>query len=589
MTAPETIAPDPHVETGPPSRRSMAVAFLLPVVLLLPFLNRAYNIDDPMFVWMAQHVVEAPLDFFGSYVDRGNERVPMYEWNQNPPGYSYYLAPFGVLGGWREAALHFGAALFAGFAALGVYLLAHRLCPWPMLAMALTVLTPGFLVSAGTVMTDVPMVALYVWSLHLWIRGLDLEKDRYLAASMVCASLGVLLKYFAVTTVPLLLVYTVARRRGIDVRACWLSIPPLVAGLFLWTAYRVYGVNLLELAAETALDPEVRLTDSALYRVIVTCVFVGGCLAPMALYAPHVLRARALLAGTGVLALGLIPFFDGYSILQLLLGVTEPYGAQSLAHFGLMLGAGVLFLAIVGIDAVKRPGPEALLLALWVLGTLVFTVRVNHLINARVILPMIPAVAIMLVRQLAARTDAIGEHPPRRLLWPVAVAALFSLWVMAGDYAVAENGRESALRALEAPRLEDSDLYYSGLWGFQYYLQAGGARPFRVQPADTFDGEHKPILRSGDLVAVSSDGRETWRAPPKGVEEVAIYSFQNRFGVATYHPVALAGFYSHLSGLFPYFIGVMPPEEYGLYRWTGPSYVADETDGIAPEREETPR
>ncbi len=587
MSGSETIAQGPDAETCRPSRRGMAAAFVLPVVLLLPFLNRAHNIDDPMFVWMAQHIAEAPLDFFGSYVDRGNERVPMYEWNQNPPGYSYYLAPFGVLGGWREGALHFGAALFAGFAALGVYLLAHRLCPWPMLATALTVFTPGFLVSAGTVMCDVPMVALYVWTLHLWIRGLDLKKDRYLAGAMVCASLGTLLKYFAVTTVPLLLIYTLARRRRLDAHACWLLIPPAVAGLFLLAAQRVYGVNLLELAAETALDPEVRRTDSTLFRVLVTSVFVGGCLAPMALYARYVLPARALFAGAGVVALGLTPFFDGYSILQLLLGESEPYGAQSLAHLGLMLGAGVLLLGLVGMDIAKRWGPEALLLALWVLGTLVFTVRVNHLINARVILPMVPAVAIVLVRQLAARAEDVHEHPPRRLLWPLPVAALFSLWVMAGDYAVAENGKESAQRAVEAARGEDGDLYYSGLWGFQYYLQAGGARPLRVQPADTLDGQHKPILQSGDLVVVSSDGRETWRVPPKGIEEVEIYSFQNRFGVATYHPVVEAGFYSHLSGLFPYFIGVMPPEEYGLYRWTGPSYVAAEED--AADDAEMPR
>lgn len=572
-----------------PSRRAMLVAFLLPVVLLLPFLQRAYNIDDPTYVWMAQHIAKAPLDFFGSYVEYGNGRVPMYEWNQNPPGNSYYLALFGVLGGWREAALHSGAALFAGFAALGLYLLAHRLCPWPMLATALTVLTPGFLVSAGTVMTDVPMLALYIWSLHLWIRGLDMEKDRYLAASMLCAGLGILLKYFAVTSVPLLLVYTLARRRRIDAHACWLLMPPVVAGLFLWTAHRLYGVNLFELAVEAALDPRVRETGGSQFRVMVAGVFAGGCLAPMALYAPHVLRARTLFAGTGVLALGLVPFFDGYSVLQLLLGVTEPYSWQSLAHLGLMLGAGVLFLSIVCIDVAKRWGPEALLLALWVIGTLVFTVLVNQLINARVILPMIPAVAIMLVRQLAARAGGINEHPPRRLLWPVPVAALFSLWVMAGDYSVAENARQSALRALEAARSEDRDLYYLGLWGFQYYLQAGGAQPFRVQLADTLAGQNKLILQSGDLVAVSSEGRETWRVPPKGLEEVEIYSFQNRFGVATYHPVAQAGFYSHLSGLFPYFIGVLPPEEYGLYRWTGPSYVPDEREPSGTAGEAGPK
>ena len=39
-------------------RRGMALAFFLPIVLLLPFINRAYNIDEPMFVWVAQQVVQ---------------------------------------------------------------------------------------------------------------------------------------------------------------------------------------------------------------------------------------------------------------------------------------------------------------------------------------------------------------------------------------------------------------------------------------------------------------------------------------------------------------------------------------------------
>ena len=88
---------------------------------------------------------------------------------------------------------------------------------------------------------------------------------------------------------------------------------------------------------------------------------------------------------------------------------------------------------------------------------------------------------------------------------------------------------------------------------------------------------------------MSADGRDTWRSPPKGIEEVEIYSYRNPFGLATYHPVAEAGFYSHLSGMFPYFIGAMPPEEYGLYRWIGPRYVADEADALATGHEETPQ
>jgi hypothetical protein len=32
---------------------------------LVPFVGRAFNVDEPLFVWTAQHVAHHPLDFFG--------------------------------------------------------------------------------------------------------------------------------------------------------------------------------------------------------------------------------------------------------------------------------------------------------------------------------------------------------------------------------------------------------------------------------------------------------------------------------------------------------------------------------------------
>jgi hypothetical protein len=55
---------------------------------------------------------------------------------------------------------------------------------------------------------------------------------------------------------------------------------------------------------------------------------------------------------------------------------------------------------------------------------------------------------------------------------------------------------------------------------------------------------------------------------------VEYFAYPNPFRVATYHPADEAGFYSHLAGILPYKFGLESPEEYGMYVWNGPSYVA---------------
>ncbi len=40
----------------------MLLVISLPALCLLPFVSKAYNIDDPLFVWGARQIVAHPLD-----------------------------------------------------------------------------------------------------------------------------------------------------------------------------------------------------------------------------------------------------------------------------------------------------------------------------------------------------------------------------------------------------------------------------------------------------------------------------------------------------------------------------------------------
>lgn len=560
------------------SRARMAAAFFLPIVLLLPFINRAYNIDEPMFIWVAQQIVEEPLDFFGGHVNRSSGPERMYEYNQNPPGFSYYLALFGAIGGWGEPVLHVASLLAAGLCSLGTFLLAARLCPRPFFATALMVLTPGFFVSATSVMTDVGMTACYVWAAYAWLRWMETGKRSPLAAAVALIAIGALLKYYAITLVPLLAAYTLLKRRKPGLWIAALAVPVVVLVLFFMLSWNLYGVNLLQVAAEVAQDGSVRSGDTGLYREIVTMLFIGGCFAPMALCAPLMLRPIGLAAWLATVAAGMLIRNDDYSVVQLMLGLSDRFDASTRIQVGLMLAAGGILILLPMRNLAKRPCAEGVLLALWIYGAVIFTVLVNHLINARTLLPLAPALAIVIARALPEVTSST-QRVAR--LAPLAAGAVLSLWVAWGDYAVAESGRQAA-RAFSARAAQDRvQLHYSGLWGFQYYIELAGATAFTA--SGTSLGEELKIhMQNGDLLAVSSDGREKWRRPPESFAEVEFSSTPNPARVATYHPADQAGFYSHLSGILPYKFGPRSREEYGLYRWMGRSHIADTAEAPAP-------
>ena len=152
--------------------RDAFLAIVAVIAALVPFLNKAFHIDDPLFLWMAQQVSQHPADPYGFSVNWYVSAKPMFSIMQNPPLNAYYIALAAKFLGWSELAMH-GAFLVPAVAAvLGTFFLAQRLSGSPLLGALLMLFTPVFLVSATTVMCDVWLLALWVWSVDCWLRGL---------------------------------------------------------------------------------------------------------------------------------------------------------------------------------------------------------------------------------------------------------------------------------------------------------------------------------------------------------------------------------------------------------------------------------
>src|ERR1051326_2115695 len=166
------------VRKAPFHERSPLLLLAIATALaLLPFVNKAFTMDDPLFGWSAQWIADHPLDPYGFALNWYGRTQPMREVMQNPPLTSYALAAAATVTGWNEPTLHVVFGLFAFAAVAGTWSLARRMTERPLLAALLTLAMPFFLVSATNVMSDVPMLACFVWALALWRRGLDENRD----------------------------------------------------------------------------------------------------------------------------------------------------------------------------------------------------------------------------------------------------------------------------------------------------------------------------------------------------------------------------------------------------------------------------
>ncbi len=544
------------------SRWPQTALILLTLICLLPFSRKAFHADDPLFIRAAQQITLHPLDPYGFQMVWYEYAKPMSRVTQNPPLASYYMALAGSVAGWSERRLHLSFLLPALAVVLGTYRLALRLTQQPFVAAAATLLAPGFLVSATGVMCDVMMLALWILAVLFWIGGLDEPvKPLSLAISSVLIAACALTKYFGVSLIPLLLAYSLMRKRRLGSWIAFLAIPVfLLAGYELWSR-AVYGNGLLSYALYYARGSHSKDREalSAFGRIVVVLSFAGGCTLPALTFAPLLWRRKQLLVAAVLGALLGISLYRGWPSL----GAAYLDHDWVLKHWGWVnlqllfaFAGGISIWALALTDFWKNRDAPSSLLLLWIAGTYFFAIAVNWTINSRSLLPLIPAASILIARRL----DRIPSLSPRWcwLAWsaPLIVAGVVALWVAYGDAVLANTARVAAGYVHQQTRDESGAVEFQGHWGFQYYMEAFGARPLEQGES----GSHP-----GDIIVVPVNNTN----PFKLAEETTLMKIVDvavPARVATMSPGLGAGFYSSVWGPLPFAFGAVPNERYYMVR-----------------------
>ncbi|MHB1423260.1 MAG: glycosyltransferase family 39 protein [Gemmataceae bacterium] len=529
-------------------RRLEALAVVLICTgCLAPFVNKAFTIDDPLFLWTAQHIQRHPLDPYGFEVNWYISPERMADVTKNPPLACYALALAGFFFGWSEIALHMVFLLPAAGAAWGTYRLAEGLCGRPLLATLAAVLTPVFLVSSSNVMCDTMMLCLWVWAIVCWRRGLD--RPGWLIVAAILIGLCALTKYFGASLIPLLFAYTLLSRQRLLAGVAALLIPILLLTVYQLATLRMYNSGLLLDAVGFSVGAR-ELYGQGWRTPLIGLAFTGGCLAGVVFFLPLLWPRRTLLL-FGVLS----------ALLALPLGAARGWEGSFLLQAALFVLGGVAVVALAAADWRRCRDADGWLLLLWTAGTLTFSIGVNWVINARSLLPLAPAAGILIARRFDWLRGPAVEPAAWREAWPLAPAAVVALLVADMDRGRAEADRDAARLVAESTFSQQGTLWFEGHWGFQYYLQnRGGA---------AVDQDEVPLhFHKDDFLALPGENTGVnWEPPAE-----TVYAFQtidealSPLG-CTMNRHRGAGFYSHDHGPLPFVFGSAATQRYRLLRF----------------------
>jgi hypothetical protein len=403
-------------------------------------------------------------------------------------------------------------------------------------------------------MCDTMMLAFWMWALAFWIQGIRTGGPGLLLWSAVLVSAASMTKYFGVSLLPLMIVHAWLEGRSPRRWLPFLAVPVVVLAGCQWWTSQLYGHGLLLNAVAYA--TQLQVGGEWPSKALATCAFAGGGAAVLLFAAPWLWDRRRLAVGVGatVLVGALVLLMKNVGILA----VSNESGVQwsLIAQLAVWVTAGASALALAAVEWWRRKDPLSVLVLLWILGTMIFAGVVNWSVSGRNMLPMLPAVGILIARRLEARSPSGGRRPVSTWV-PVALSLSLAIVVARADAQLAESSRSAAAEVATKAGVPSASLKFEGHWGFQFYMEQRGAAAL---------DRNNLRLSPGDAVVVPIDNSYLFPLPGQSVVPWFAHEVNWSSWVSTMDGTLGAGYYSDGWGPLPFVFARVPPERYLVYR-----------------------
>jgi 4-amino-4-deoxy-L-arabinose transferase-like glycosyltransferase len=508
------------------------IAFLSVIIIFsaLPFLNQAVHIDDTLFVQTARNIINNPLDPYGSSVNWFGDSEKLFDFFSNPPLSSYYLAGIMQIWGESEFAMHLACVPFALMAGLGMYFLAVRFGSPPFVSALLLVFSPVFFTMSHTLMPDAAMSAFVISAVWLFIRGYDENSKSSAIAGGILAGVAPLLRYNGLVASLAIAFYILCNFRKDKIKyGAVLLIPALLFAAWNLFTLKYYGAMHFIHHYHFQNDTSGGM-DNVMIRTLSNIVYIASCFVLLFLVVLWKKRSAFVALLSFFLAFLLafaIQRLTHYAFINLCLVLIIALGASSF-----------LIIAIKDLAEQWQSGfpRDLVFLLLWLAGILWMHKSGSHS-AAKYMIVALPPVIIIALR-------SAGQFMGRKLMAAtVAFTVLTGIVTATADYRLAGVYRNMAKDAVEQTDPFHCPKYFTGHWGFQYYMERASATAY-------------PQMKRVDAPAVLSSVSASY--PQKihpGMETDMIMIFQKKyydhfpFCTLSEIPGFQANFYTHFYGI----------------------------------------
>jgi 4-amino-4-deoxy-L-arabinose transferase-like glycosyltransferase len=549
-------------------RRPGIFIVLVVLLLYLPFLNKAFHIDDVIFIDVAEMIGMNPLKADPvDYPDVGVMLKDFLPYDISHPVLIPYLIKIvSTFFGHSEPALHAAFILFPLLAVLGLVLLSRCLLPGAEKTIFLLIIfvlsAPAFLVNSHNVMADVPTTAFILIAIGLFCLSMERQKPglSYMAGAALTAA--VFSSYQALAFVPLVFFYALFRKRLSKHIFFSLCLPPVALLAWFLAVYSHHGI--FPLVKSSVHVQGFETSDKVLSGLTPEIIRgkASSFFAHLGSSAFPILLLSVLLGGRYVFTSIVL----GVSFLLSLL-VAVPFTGYTLAQNLLLAGQislGTTVLVSITTAAFKEKERERrqrlFFLLSWFYIVFGYCMVVMPFGAARYLLPALPPAFMILLS--SPKTDFFASRGAR-----LAAGALITISLLNGlthaysDYAYAGTYRTFAResKALAEARSRGARVWYIGMWGFHYYMERAGAKYL------TAWSNHP---KAGDVV-VLPEMAALWRpsgALARRLKPYKAEQFVSSLPVRIFSARSRAGFYHHGWGLLSFAVSKEPDEYIRILR-----------------------
>lgn len=500
----------------------LAVAALFTLALLVPFVSKPFNVDDPFYLKMAGQISADPLRPYSFSINWSGQTRDVWEHSEAtfPPLVPYYIALVAGLFGSSPAVLHLFFLIFPLAAAFSLYFILKKYTtnplPWTLTAVA----APAFIVPATGIMLDLPLSALMLSSTALFMRGVDRDRAALVGAGAVLAGLALLAKYTGMLLVPLFLTYLFLEKKL--KYAWWLAVPAAFFGLWCLHNELVYGgMHFFRSASRVG-------KGISAHKLIAVPLFFSGALA---FPAASLLSARGREITVAAVAAA--------AVFALAFAVSR--AAVASVFIAVFFVSSCFFLY----KAASTGFEGKTFITAWFALSGALVLMVEPWVSGRYMLVVLPPALVFAAKVIKYEKITL-------------VLTLFAgLAAATADLRWARVYPEAA-RYISAKYGAGHDVYFTGHFGFQYYMEQAGMKALET--------DNPP---SGPAVLAACALADPQRPGPDLVKRLSFMEYSkaaDRFPVRVAGPKCGAGFYSSLWGILPYSLSAEPLEEFAVFR-----------------------